>query len=904
MRKIFVWILAVTLTGTAVKAQDVALPLGPFRTYLLNKYPGCFVNPDGNGNLMLNTACTAITTEDSLEFHQLPEVPLNPDITFFGLRYFTSLTYLNISNFSFGIFQGIYGTEPLPSSLLDFDISYNSSSSSDFFTHFILNRQIRKINCRNNYGVIWSLPPGLPDSLRYLNCSNSSISNLPALPNFLETLICGGQSGVAPSSNLLGSFPTLPATLKYLDFSGHKFSSLPVFPPGLKYLDCSAGNVNENPERIRYTLRSLSSPLPPALETLICSNNILTSLPPLPPGLKSLDCSYTVTVESNYTTPANPGIGDLATLPVNLTYLDCRGSSLHCLPRLPATLQQLKLDRDSIPCLLNSGIYTITPAGPALPICNATNNPYQCSFINVQGSIFYDYNGNGIRDAGETFASNVAVTGSNGITSYSNNLGDYYLPGTAGNFSVSVQPPQYYAAIPGTANFVFSGNDTTASQTFSLQATVAIDSCAITVIPVQTARPGFPFHYAVYYSNKGTTTIAPNILLNFDNGRLTYSSSSNGSVVQSGSTLSLSAPSMLPGQTGSFLTNFTVNPLALIGDTLRANANITAGTSVSTDNVYSVIRGSFDPNDKQSTPAMSLQQVSQQRFIEYLIRFQNTGTDTAFNVVITDTLSGFADAASFQVRASSHPCRVTRNGNRISFEFLNILLPDSNVNEPASHGFIRFRVRPQSTVISNTLIPNKAAIYFDYNAPVITNTAQTLIQATATPLTLVNFSGYADDKGNAKLSWKTANEQNTAYFEILESKDAVHFESSGSVPARGFGSQQYSFTNAMDASLIYYRLRMYDKDGRFSHSPVIIVKKLQNPKALEILSNPGKDKISVLVRSNDLVNTEARIINSQGQILMRARLKEGVQELNTTRFSAGIYYILAGNTAYEFTILH
>ena len=59
----------------------------------------------------------------------------------------------------------------------------------------------------------------------------------------------------------------------------------------------------------------------------------------------------------------------------------------------------------------------------------------------------------------------------------------------------------------------------------------------------------------------------------------------------------------------------------------------------------------------------------------------------------------------------------------VEWTFINILLPDSNTNEPLSHGFVRFKVKQKSGNTIGALIENRAFIYFDYNAPVITNTA-------------------------------------------------------------------------------------------------------------------------------------------------------------------------------------
>jgi len=135
--------------------------------------------------------------------------------------------------------------------------------------------------------------------------------------------------------------------------------------------------------------------------------------------------------------------------------------------------------------------------------------------------------------------------------------------------------------------------------------------------------------------------------------------------------------------------------------------------------------GSFDPNDKQGFPIGYGEQhfIEPGTDIEYLIRFQNTGTDTAFNVVIRDTLSHFLDVTSIEPGSASHPYRFEIYGSGIlKFSFDNIMLPDSNVNEPLSHGFVKFRAKQRTTNQPGTSIENRAGIYFDFNAPVITNT--------------------------------------------------------------------------------------------------------------------------------------------------------------------------------------
>lgn len=133
---------------------------------------------------------------------------------------------------------------------------------------------------------------------------------------------------------------------------------------------------------------------------------------------------------------------------------------------------------------------------------------------------------------------------------------------------------------------------------------------------------------------------------------------------------------------------------------------------------------SFDPNDKQGFPFGVREEhyIPKGQDITYKIRFQNTGTDTAFNIMVLDTLSAMLDRSSFRPGASSHPYTYNVLGSGIvQFLFQDILLPDSNKNEAASHGFVQFSIRPRTDLPNNSVIENEAAIYFDFNAPVITN---------------------------------------------------------------------------------------------------------------------------------------------------------------------------------------
>jgi uncharacterized repeat protein (TIGR01451 family) len=134
----------------------------------------------------------------------------------------------------------------------------------------------------------------------------------------------------------------------------------------------------------------------------------------------------------------------------------------------------------------------------------------------------------------------------------------------------------------------------------------------------------------------------------------------------------------------------------------------------------------YDPNDKQVFPVGYSDEhyIATDTTLEYLIRFQNTGNAPATHVIIRDTIDDNLDLTSFQFLANSHPVFTTvrYESREVEFYFQNIMLPDSVNNEPESHGFVSFRIRPQADIPLLTELNNTAAIYFDNNPPIITNT--------------------------------------------------------------------------------------------------------------------------------------------------------------------------------------
>jgi hypothetical protein len=106
----------------------------------------------------------------------------------------------------------------------------------------------------------------------------------------------------------------------------------------------------------------------------------------------------------------------------------------------------------------------------------------------------------------------------------------------------------------------------------------------------------------------------------------------------------------------------------------------------------------------------------------YTIHFQNTGTAAAINIQLRDTLDSQLDEASFEVLSHSHSNVISLSNNLLTVDFPNIYLPDSTTNEPGSKGFIQYRIKPKTRLTSAATVTNTAAIYFDFNAAIVTNT--------------------------------------------------------------------------------------------------------------------------------------------------------------------------------------
>lgn len=237
--------------------------------------------------------------------------------------------------------------------------------------------------------------------------------------------------------------------------------------------------------------------------------------------------------------------------------------------------------------------------------------------------------------------------------------------------------------------------------------------------------------YNLTYSNQGSTTLG-GVVKFIKDPFLSFGAQSISGTIN-GDTLIYNYPSMSPGA-GNTIPIVVAVPFnqTLAGQSLCMKAIVIPADTdnVLENNYISVCRIAsypYDPNNKLVSPGgvtnNGLIQPADS-ILYYTINFQNTGNDTAYTVVIKDTISSLLEITSLQPTGSSHPYNFKISGEGVAtFTFNNIMLPDSNVNEPASHGFIQFSIKRKKNIPDGSVIRNEAFIYFDLAAPVQTDEA-------------------------------------------------------------------------------------------------------------------------------------------------------------------------------------
>ncbi len=301
---------------------------------------------------------------------------------------------------------------------------------------------------------------------------------------------------------------------------------------------------------------------------------------------------------------------------------------------------------------------------------------------------------------------------------------------------------------------------------------------------------------------------------------------------------------------------------------------------------------------------LKISQVQDGEYMQYIIRFQNTGTDTALNVFIKDTLSSNVDWSTIQMIAASHNCQLTiQNGNQCTWEFRNINLADSTTNEPLSHGYIVYRIKIKNTLAAGDDVKNTAHIYFDYNFPVQTNTEITTVENIVLAVKLISFD--VRKKGNNNVAeWRTASELNLESFIVERSNNAITFTPVGKVHA---GLSGYTFTDySPEKTINYYRLKMLDKDGSFAYSGVRSVNN-SGIFSVNIYPNPAGKRLYIQMDNEKRTEIDLQVIDINGKTVLGQKLivtqGQSTQVIEIPGLQSGNYFLKMTSPDHQQTII-
>lgn len=382
-------------------------------------------------------------------------------------------------------------------------------------------------------------------------------------------------------------------------------------------------------------------------------------------------------------------------------------------------------------------------------------------YCTIRGTVYEDINGDCVMDAGEPGMENIMIHCAGFGYAFTNSNGEYAFQVPVGSYTVSQNIQAFYplAACQGNSFDI----DVTATSSgceytvdFANEINPIHDIHVLTTFYGNPPVPGNPYTVRMIHSNNGTLDEA-NIINGYeDDGQLNAPSFSSVSPTQTNAidfpnwySVNSGFPMLTPGQSQTVYanydvpTNIPVNTQLVFDDTATYEAPMATWfndyTPWNNTNHYTdLVVSSYDPNMVEVLPQGDGPEgfiLTADSVLDYIIHFQNTGSWYAQNIVIKMTLDEDVQVESFIPGYSDDDYTVTIDENReVTFTFADINLPWQGMGEFLSRGMVAFSIKQNPSLSPGTPIEATAAIYFDYNAPVITNTAlNTIFEPTSTP---------------------------------------------------------------------------------------------------------------------------------------------------------------------------
>lgn len=390
---------------------------------------------------------------------------------------------------------------------------------------------------------------------------------------------------------------------------------------------------------------------------------------------------------------------------------------------------------------LSGGVYYVTVIDQLGCQTTGSVTVQQSCFNVIKGRVYDDQNQNCIQDPGEPgISGRVVYSGPTYRYAYTDSLGDFtiHTPDTDPTVFVyyTNSLPFISPTCPSNGEMTLSFSqlgDTLDGNNFGFYHDP--NAFDLDIHPGwHGAHPGFDKDYWILFGLSGYVNVDASLRFVYDPALTYLSCTQNGVHDAANHTIHWDYPNYQPqgwNWTDRPRAYFNVPATMEITDTLCSYFELLPITgdidpSNNTLDICEPVTGSRDPNAKDVIPAGVGEEgfiLPEDTVLFYTVHFQNNGNDTAFTVVVKDTLSAFVDPATIVPGAASHPYSFDLSGPGVlTFRFDAILLPDSTTNEPESHGYFNYTVKLKPNLPLGTVIENTAAIYFDFNEPIITNT--------------------------------------------------------------------------------------------------------------------------------------------------------------------------------------
>jgi uncharacterized repeat protein (TIGR01451 family) len=321
----------------------------------------------------------------------------------------------------------------------------------------------------------------------------------------------------------------------------------------------------------------------------------------------------------------------------------------------------------------------------------------------------------------------------------SNTSGNYSKSVKEGTYTVTpfLENPNYFSISPSTVSVEFPFQISPLLQNFCVLSNGNHADLEIAILPINNANPGQDANYKIVYKNKGTITQSGTVNLNFNDAILDFLNSNPASTNQSVNNVNWSFSNLKPLESRAILVTFNVNattdtPSVNVGQLLPFTALVSSSNTDELPNDNSItlnqkVVNETSTNDKVCIEGTSVSTSRIGDYLHYGIRFKNTGTAIAQNIVIKDII----DTSKFDVNSlipldSSHLFEINiTNTNTVEFILKNVNLP-FGVNN--SEGFVLFKIKTLPSLSIGNSVSNTASIYFDYLVPTSTNNEITIFE--------------------------------------------------------------------------------------------------------------------------------------------------------------------------------